>query len=88
MYTVLDEKSDIAVSAEKPEKLCHDSLPVDTLGREKWKSLLEFEAKLPAEETICHISTTEIFIIDTIFYEISTKVEVLLFWMDRHREKG
>jgi hypothetical protein len=86
MHSILDEKSDIRVSSEKPEKLSHDSLPVDTLGREKWKSILEFEAKLSSEEAIGHIPTSEIFIIDTVFYEISPEIEILLFWMDRHEE--
>jgi hypothetical protein len=87
MYSVLDEKSDIRVSAEKPEKLGDDSFPVDTLGREEWESILEFESKLPAEETICHISTTEIFVIDAMIDELATEIEILLFWMDRHRSE-
>lgn len=87
MDIILDEKSDIAVSSEKPEKLSDDSLPVDFLRREERKSLFEIEAKLSTEKTIRHISTSEIFIIDTIFDEISTEVEVLLFWMERHRSE-
>ncbi len=82
MDIILDEETDIAVSTQKPEKFCHDSLPVDTLGREEWKSVSEVESELSPEETIGDISTSEIFIVDTIFDEFSTEVEVLLFWMD------
>ena len=88
MDTILDEKSYIGVSAEEPEKLSDDSLPVDTLGSKEWKTLIKLKPKLPTEEAIRDISTSEIFIIDTIFDEISTEIEVLLFWMERHRGKS
>jgi hypothetical protein len=86
--TILDQKSDIRVSAKEPEELSDHSFPVDPLGREEWESILEFETKLPAEKAIRHISTSEIFVIDTIFDQVSTEVEVLFFWMDRHRRKS
>ena len=87
MDTILDEKSYIGVSVEEPEKLSDDSLPVDALRGEKWESLIKLKTKLPTEEAIRDISTSEIFVIDTIFDEISTEVEVLLFWMERHRKE-
>ena len=87
MDTILDEKSYIGVSAEEPEKLSDDSFPVDTLRGEKWESIWKIEPKLPTEEAIRDISTSEIFIVDTIFDEISTEIEVLLFWMERHRKE-
>ena len=87
MDVVLDEKSDIAISSEKPEKLRDDSFPIDTLGREQWESISEVELELPTEEAIGDISTSEVFVIDTILDEILTEIEVLLFWMERHGEE-
>ena len=87
MDTILDEKSYIGVSAEEPEELRYYSFPVDTLRGEKWESLIKLNTKLPTEEAIRDISTSEIFIVDTICDEISTEVEVLLFWMERHRKE-
>jgi hypothetical protein len=79
------EEANIRVSAKKPEKFCNDSFPVDFLGREKWESLTELEAKLPSEKTLRDITTSEVFVIDAILEEVSTEIKILLFWMDRHR---
>ena len=87
MDIILYEKSDIGVSAEEPEKLSDDSLPVDTLRREQWESVREVESELSCEEAIGDITTSEIFIIDSAFDEFSTEIEVLLFWMDRHNDE-
>ena len=87
MDIILDEESDIGVSAEKPEKLCDDSLPVDLFGRKEWESVCEIESELSSEETIGDIPTSEIFIIDTVFDEILSEIEILLFWMERHERK-
>lgn len=87
MDIILYEKSDIGVSAKEPEKLSDDSLPVDTLRSEQWESICEVESKLPTEEAISHISTSEIFIIDSFLYELTTEIEVLLFWVDRHNDE-
>jgi hypothetical protein len=86
MDVVLDEESDIRVTSEEPQELSDDSFPVDFFRREEWKSICEIKAKLTSEKTIRHISTSEIFIIDTVFDKVSPEVEVLLFWMDRHRK--
>jgi hypothetical protein len=86
MDVIFDEESDIRVSSEKPEKLSDDSLPVDFLGREKRESIREVKSKLSSEKAIRDISTSEIFVIDTIFDEIATKIEVLLFWVKRHEK--
>ena len=87
MDVIFYEKSDIGVSSEKPEKLGDDSLPIDTLGREQWESISEVELELPTEEAIGDISTSEVFVIDTILDEILTEIEVLLFWMESHKSE-
>lgn len=84
MDTILDEESDIGVTSEKPEKFGDDSFPVDLLRREKRESIREVESELSSEKAIRHISTSEIFVIDTIFYQVSPEVEVLLFWVNWH----
>ena len=84
MDTILDEKSDIGISAKEPEKLGDDSLPVDFLRREEWESITELEAKLSSEKTLRDVTTSKIFVIDTIFDEIATEIEILLFWMESH----
>ena len=87
MDVIFYEKSDIAVSSEKPEKLGDDSFPVDFFRREKWKSICVVEPELPTEEAVGDIPTSEIFVVDTVFDEFLTEVEILLFWMERHRKK-
>jgi hypothetical protein len=74
----------IGVSAEEPEKLSHDTFPVDLLGREEWETVSEIETKLSSEKTIGDIATSEIFVVDTMLDQFATEIEVLLFWMDRH----
>ena len=87
MDVIFYEKSDIAISSEKPEKLRDDSFPVDFFGREQWESICEVESELPTEEAIGDVSTSEVFVIDTILDEILTEIEVLLFWMERHNRE-
>ena len=87
MDVIFYEKSDIGVSSEKPEKLRDDSFPVDFFGREQWESISEIKPELATEEAIGDISTSEVFVIDTILDEILTEIEVLLFWMERHGEE-
>ena len=87
MDVILYEKSDIGVSSEKPEKLGDDSLPIDTLGREEWKSISEVKPELATEEAIGDIPTSEVFVIDTILDEVLTEIEVLLFWMESHNRE-
>ena len=87
MDVIFYEKSDIAISSEKPEKFCDDSFPVDFFRREKWESICEVESELPTEEAISDIATSEIFIVYTILDELLTESEVLLFWMERHGEE-
>lgn len=84
MDIVLDEESDIRIPTEKPEELGHNSFPVDFFGREEWETILEIESELSPKETIGHIPTSEIFVIDTMIYELKSEIEVLLFWMERH----
>jgi len=86
MDIILDEESDIAVPAEEPQELSDHSLPVDFFGCEEWKTLIKVESELTSEKTIRHISASEIFVVDTVLDEVSPEVEVLLFWMDRHRK--
>lgn len=87
MDVICYEKSDIGVSSEKPEKFRDDSFPVDFFGREQWESICEVELELPTEEAIGDVSTSEVFIIDTILDELLTEIEVLLFWMERHNRE-
>ncbi len=84
MDIVLDQESDIGVSSEEPEEFSDYSFPVDFFGCEEWESIGKVEAELSAKKTIRHISASEIFVIYTIFYEIFSEVEVLLFWMNWH----
>lgn len=84
MNIILNEESDIGVTSQEPEKLRDHSFPVDLLGRKEWEAISEVETKLSSEKTIRHITTSEIFVIDTVFGKVSTKVEVLLFWVDWH----
>ncbi len=86
MDIILDEKANIGISTKKPKQLCDDSFPVDFFRREEWKAVLEIEAELATEKTIGHISTSEIFIINTMFDELTTEVEVLFFWVLWHGE--
>ncbi len=86
MDIILDEKSDIIIPSKKPEKLSHDSFPVDFFCCEEWKSLRELVAMLTTEETIGDITRTKIFIVDTMINEFSTEIEILKLWM-RHRRK-
>lgn len=86
MNIVLYKKTDIRITTKKPEKFCDDSFPVDLLGCEKWETFFEFKPELTTKETIGHISTSEIFVVDTMFDEVSTEVKILLFWMKRHRK--
>jgi hypothetical protein len=83
---VLDEESDIRVSAKEPEEFGDNSLPVDFFCREEWKSISKIEAKLTSKKTIRHISASEILVIYTFFDKVSSEVEVLLFWVYRHRK--
>lgn len=87
MDIILGEKPDIRVPTEEPEELGNDSLPVDFFGREEWESISEIESELTSEETIRHIATSEVFVVYTVLDEVSPEVEVLVFWMDRHRKK-
>jgi hypothetical protein len=87
MDIIFNEESDIGVSTEKPEKLGDDSFPVDFFRRKEWESFVEIETKLTSEKTIRDITTSEIFIIDSVFDELFSEVEILLFWVDRHRRK-
>ena len=86
MDVVLDEESDIAVTTEEPEELSNHSFPVDFFGCEERETVSKVESELTSKKTIRHISTSEIFVVDTVIYEILTEVEILLFWMDRHRK--
>ncbi len=86
MDIVLDEKSDIRIPSKKPEKFCYDSFPVDLLGGKKGETFFEFESELATKKTIGYISTSEILVVDTMLDEISTKIEILLFWVYRHRK--
>jgi hypothetical protein len=81
MDVILDKKSDIGISSEEPQELCDDTFPVDFFRREERKSILKIKTKLTSKKTICHISTSKIFVIGTILDEISPEIEVLLFWM-------
>lgn len=85
MHIILDEKSDIRIPSEKPEKFGHDSFPVYFFCREEGKSIRKVESKLSSEKTIRHIATSEVFIIDSILDQFTTEIEVLLFWMVGHR---
>lgn len=87
MDIVFYEKSDIWVASEEPQKLRDHSFPVDFFRREQRKSIFKLKAKLSPKKTIRHISTSEIFVIDTVFYEVFSEAEVLLFWMKSHRGK-
>lgn len=88
MDIILYQKSDITVSSEKPEKFGDDSFPVDLFRREKGKSIREVESELSTEEAIRHISTSEVFVIDTVFDKFASEVEILLFWVERHNNEG
>ncbi len=82
MDTVLDEELDIRVPAKEPEELSHNSFPVDTFGREERESVIEVESELSSKETVGDITTSEILIVDTVLDKFSTKIEVLLFWVE------
>jgi hypothetical protein len=88
MDIIFDKESNIAISTEKPEKLSDDSLPVDFFRREKWESIFKVKAKLTTKKAIRHISTSEIFVIDTVFDELSTEIEILLFWVNNHKKRA
>ncbi len=87
MDVILDEESDIRVTTEEPEELGNHSFPVDFFGGEEWETIREVESELTSKKTICHIATSEILVIDTARDEVLPEVEVLLFWMNRHRKK-
>ena len=87
MHVILDEKSDIRISSEKPEKFGYDSFPVYFFCREERESIRKIESKLSSKKTIRHIATSEVFIIDSVLDQFTTEIEVLLFWMIRHGKK-
>ena len=87
MDIVLDEEPDIGVTTEEPEEFSDDPLPVDFFGSEQWESIGEVKPELSSKKTMCHVSAPEILVIDTVIHEIHTEVEILLFWVYRHRKK-
>jgi len=87
MDVIFYEKTYVRVSTEEPDQLRNDSLPVDFLRRQQWKPILKVEAKLSPKKTVRYIATSEIFIIDSIFDQIESEIEILLFWMLSHRRK-
>ena len=88
MDIIFDQEANIRISSEKPEKLGDHSFPVDFFRREKRESIYEVEPKLPTEEAIGDITTSEIFVIYTILDEFLTESEILGFWMESHRKRG
>ena len=88
MDIILDEESDIGVSTEEPEELGNHSLPVDFFGREERKTISKIESELTSKKTIRHISASEVFVVDTVLDEVLTEVEILLFWVYRHRKEN
>ena len=88
MDIILDEESNIRIPSQKPEKLSDDSFPVYTFGREEGKSISKIKSELSSEETIRDVSTSEVFVIDTIFNQISTEFEVLDFRVLAHKKKS
>ena len=86
MDIILYEKSDIRVSAKKPEKLRNNSLPVNFFRREERETISEIESELATEKTIRYIPTSEVFIINSRFDKLSSEVEVLFFWVLWHGE--
>ncbi len=86
MDVILDKESDIRVTTEEPEELSNHSFPVDFFGCEERETVSKVESELTSKKTIRHISTSEILVIDTVRDEVLPEVEILLFWMDRHRK--
>ncbi len=87
MNIVLNKKTNIRLTCEKPYKFCHYSFPVYLFGSEKWKSLRKIISTLGSEETIGNITIGSIHIFDSCIENTTSQIEVLIFAMISHGKK-